>query len=206
MFRPPRGFRLAVVLATALAVVVAAVGVWSLWLRGVFAAARADADSRTYLSGCLDPGFTGVRDGVQIAIITLPGSPTGWPVRQGVGGASLRDSVGWYDQTARPGQVGNMVLVGQRLATGGPFDAILDIKAGDAITVETCQAVYTYTVRVAPSDLTVQPTDTWVMDAVPGRPAAMPSTAWLTLVANQDVLPTSDRAVGFAELTATTAR
>ena len=53
---------------------------------------------------------------------------------------------------------------------------------------------------MAPRDLTVQSDDDWVLDAVPGHPEQLPSRAVMTLTANQDLLPTGDRSVGFAHL------
>jgi len=203
-------FRLAVVLVVLAVVGVCAFGWWRLWGVGGQAARTAARAASDYTSGCnLDPGFNGgdaqsVAADVTVGLLTLPGSSTAWPIRAGVSGTALDAGVGWYQQTAAPGQVGNMAVVGQRLVSGGPFDNILGINTGDAITVKTCAATYTYTVVTAPRDLTVQPVDTWVLDAVPGSPGAMPTDAWLTLIANQDVAPTPDRAVGFAKLTATT--
>jgi len=202
-------FRLAVAIVAVVVVVVAALGWWRLWGAGQQNAAQAGKDATSYLSGCdLDPGFNGTPEtdssGATVGLLTLPGSSTSWPIR--VGDAALDGGVGWYQQTAGPGQVGNMAVVGRRLASGGPFDNILDLNVGDAITVTTCADVFTYTLVTAPRDLTVQPTDTWVLGAVPGSPSAMPTDAWLTLIANQDISPSPDRVVGFAKLTSTSAR
>jgi len=133
-------------------------------------------------------------------LLTLPGSLTTWPIKVGTGDDSLDAGVGWYPQTASPGQIGNMAVVGRRLPSGGAFDSILSLSTGDQVVVETCAMRYTYTISVAPRDLTVQPDATWVLGAVPGQPSVVPTTSWLTLIANQDVLPSSDRAVGFAKL------
>jgi len=202
-------FRLAVALVAVTLVAVVAVGWWWLWGTGQQNVDRANNFATAYLSGCdLDPGFGGTPEtdssGATVGLLTLPGSSTSWPIR--VGDASLDGGVGWYQQTAAPGQVGNMALVGRRLPSGGPFDNILNLNVGDNITVTTCASVFTYTIVTAPRDLTVQPSDTWVLDAVPDDPAAMPTAAWLTLIANRDVASSPDRAVGFAKLTATNAR
>ena len=202
-------FRTAVALVVALAVAAAAVIVWQFWGRDVLAQRRAAAESSAFTASCgFDPGFGGgpanASPGTVVGTITLPGSDGTWPLYSGTDDASLDGGVGWYTQTVAPGEIGNMALVGRRLASGGAFDGILNWNTGDTITIETCFGAYTYTIRVAPRDLTVQPSDTWVLDPVPGQPGAMPTKAWLTLIANQDISPTTDRAVGFAELTATT--
>ena len=202
-------FRVAAVLVVALALTTALVAAWQFWGKGWQAERRAGQDASAFVASCsLDPGFNGGPEsaaaGVVIGTIELPGSDVAWPIRAGVDDASLDGGVGWYQQTVAPGQIGNMAVVGRRLASGGAFDDILAWNAGDTITVATCFGSYTYTIKVAPRDLTVQPSDSWVLGAVPGQPGAMPTTSWLTLIANQDISPTTDRAVGFAELTATT--
>jgi len=213
MGRRPRRwpFRAAVSGVAAVAVAAAAFGAWQVWGADWQADRRATAASAQFRSSCsLDPGFSGgpdtAADGSVVADLTLPGTSTPWPVRVGVQDASLADGVGWYRQTAAPGEVGNMAVVGYRLGAGGAFDGILSLNTGDTIRLETCFRRYTYTIEVAPRDLTVQPTDTWVLQAVPGQPAAMPTDSWLTLIANQDISPSTDRAVGFARLTSTSQR
>jgi len=204
-------FRVATVLVVALAVTASAVIWWQFWGKGAQTQRRAAAEGSAFISSCgFDPGFSGTAetaaDGAVIGVVTLPGSDIAWPIRAGVDDASLDGGVGWYRQTAPPGGIGNMALVGRRLASGGAFDGILTWNTGEIITVETCFATYTYTIKAAPRDLTVQLDDAWVLDPVPGRPGTMPTNAWLTLIANQDIAPTTDRAVGFAELTAATPR
>jgi len=204
-------FRVAVALVAAVVLAaVAAIG-WLFWGKGWQAARQANQAASAYMASCgVDPGFSGApgdaEAGVVIGTITLPGSEVAWPIRAGVDDASLDSGVGWYQQTGVPGEIGNMALAGRRSASGGAFDNILGWNAGDTIDITMCDATYTYTIRVAPHDLTVQPSDTWVLEPVPGQPGVMPTSSWLTLIANQDITPTSDRAVGFAELTAMTPR
>ena len=204
-------FRLAVALVAVAFVVAAAFGWWRLWGASLQAASRAGSESTAYLDSCkLDSGFNGadahaVADDVTIGVLTLPGSSTAWPIRSGVSDAALDGGVGWYQQTAAPGDVGNMAVVGQRVS-GGAFNGILGLNAGDTITLQTCTATYAYTLVTSPRDLTVQSDDDWVLGAVPGASGLMPTDTWLTLIANQDVRPSPDRAVGFAKLTTTSAR
>ena len=214
------GFRVAVAAVVLAALAVAAFGWWQFRGAGDQAADQAAAAGDDFLAACplvtdntsnlsptptLPPPFpAGVApaDGTIIGLLRLSSAATPWPIRAGVGEDNLAAGVGWYPQTAGPGQLGNMALVGYRLSSGGAFDDILGMNVGDEVIVDTCDTRFTYTVEVAPRDLTVQPNDTWVLDAVPGQPGSLPNTAWLTLIANQDILPGSDRAVGFARLTA----
>ena len=192
-------FRLAVVVVALAVVGAAALAWWHIEGTGRQAERQAAANAAGYLASCGSDA-----QGDAVGVLTLPGG-NGWIVRPGAD-ASLDGAIGWYQQTAGPGQVGNMAVVGQRLTAGGPFDSILTIEAGDTVTLETCADIFTYTVRVAPRDLTVQAADVWVLDAVPGQPGTVPTSAWLTLIANHDIKPSSSRAVGFAELTATVPR
>ena len=216
-----RGFRITVTLTVALALCLAGLAVWQFWWVGRQATGAAGQAGQEFLNAC--PGWCPVGqlpgddlsvmgpmpvpddavppDGVTIALLTLPGSTTTWPIRVGTDDTSLDAGVGWYAQTSGPGQIGNMAVVGRRLPSGGAFDNILALNVGDQVSIDTCAMHFVYTIRVAPRDLTVQASDTWVLDAVPGQPNVMPTAAWLTLIANQDVLPSDDRAVGFAELT-----
>ncbi|MEI5033522.1 class E sortase [Streptomyces sp. S1A(2023)] len=81
------------------------------------------------------------------------------PVAEGTskGGVLDRGYVGHYARTAQAGQAGNFALAGHRNTHGEPFRRIDRLRSGDRITVETRDAVYTYTVgkrlaRTAPSD------------------------------------------------------
>lgn len=197
--RAPWWYRIAVTLVVLLALVVAGVFAWFYWWTPRQNTHQADAAERDYFANCqsIDPGF----DVRRIGLMQLPGSQTWWPVLQLAADDGQASNLIWYPTTALPGQLGNMVVVGQRLVAGGPFSNILDLNQGDKVIVETCSMRYTYTVVVAPRDLTVQPGDTWVMDPVPGEQGVMPTDAYLTLIANQDITPSTDRAVGFAKLT-----
>lgn len=81
------------------------------------------------------------------------------PVAEGTskGGVLDRGYVGHYARTAQAGQAGNFALAGHRNTHGEPFRRIDRLRSGDRITVETRDAVYTYTVgkrlaQTAPSD------------------------------------------------------
>jgi len=211
--RPAWGFRVAVTLVVLAVLAVAGLAAWQFWWAGRQAVANGEQVSSKYLTACpVDQAPTASAPvlpapwstdspatGDVIGLLTLPGATTSWPIKAGVD--DLTDAVGWYQQTSAPGQLGNMAVVGSRLMSGGPFGNILDLNLGDEVMVVTCDMQYTYTVKAAPRDLTVQPDATWVLDSVPGHSGVLPTDAWLTLIANQDVLPSPDRAVGFAQLT-----
>lgn len=91
----------------------------------------------------------------------------------------------------------------QYIGTGGsPFRKLLDLRKGDQVVIETATAVYTYELDTSPRDLTVKPTDTWVLDPVPGqRQPATRST--ITLTTCQDLFHSQDRSVAFGHLVRT---
>jgi sortase A len=53
---------------------------------------------------------------------------------------------------------------------------------------------------VPPQSLTVADTADWVLDPVPGRPAAEPTRALITVTTCQDLFHSPDRSVGFGHL------
>ncbi len=184
-----------------LAVLAVAAGVvWIGWGSTVWAASRQSDALASYRAECTGQEFTDAADGAVIGSLSIPALGVEAPIRKGVGGVSLRGGVGWYPRSGEPGQVGNFAVAGYRVGYGRPFAGLLGLDEGDEITVLVCGQAYTYIVDVAPRDLTVASDDGWVLDAVPGRPEQLPAEAVMTLTANQDLLPTGDRSVGFAHL------
>ncbi|MEU8886829.1 class E sortase [Streptomyces sp. NPDC048442] len=82
------------------------------------------------------------------AVIRIPKVGVVAPVAQGVGKRGVLDKgyVGHYPGTAQPGQAGNFALAGHRNTHGEPFRYINRLRAGDELTVETREAVFTYVV------------------------------------------------------------
>ena len=87
--------------------------------------------------------------------------------------------------------------------TASPSRELLELDRGDQIIVETRDAIYTYVLDEPPRDLTVQDTDTWVLDPVPGEPKSKPTKALITLTTCQDLFRSPDRSVGFGHLAST---
>ncbi|MEU1435788.1 class E sortase [Streptomyces sp. NPDC005775] len=101
------------------------------------------------------------------AVIRIPRIGLTAPVAQGISKHGVLDKgyVGHYPGTAQPGGSGNFALAGHRNTHGEPFRHIDRLRAGDRITVETRDTVYTYTV-----DKTLartQPGDSGVIATVP---------------------------------------
>lgn len=139
-------------------------------------------------------------EGEPVWILEIPAIDLREPIVAGVSDEALNTGVAWYPTTALPGEVGNMGLAGRRITNGEPFRRLLELDEGDEIIVESAIKRYTYAVRVAPRDLTVQEGDSWVLEAVPGDDFD-PHESILTLTTDQDFYPTPDRSVAFAALT-----
>lgn len=126
------------------------------------------------------------------------------PILAGTDLDTLSRGVGHYTSTAAPGQIGNFAIAGHRVTHGQPFAKLLDLDRGDKVSIETRSAIYTYVLDRAPRELTVDDTETWVLEPVPGRDAAPARRALLTLTTCQDLFRSSDRSVGFGHLIQTT--
>lgn len=144
--------------------------------------------------------------GAPIALLRIPafGGAYEIPVLAGTGLDVLSEGVGHYASTAQPGQIGNFAVAGHRVTHGQPFARLMELNAGDTVVVETRDAIYTYVLDEPPRRLTVQDSDTWVIDPVPGQPDAKPSQALITLTTCQDLFRSPDRSIGFGHLESTT--
>jgi sortase A len=96
---------------------------------------------------------------------------------EGVGREELRKGPGHVPSTVLPGQDGAFGVSGHRTTYGAPFYRLNELAKGDTITVVSKEAIYTYTVtRTA----IVRPTDTQVLDDVPGPDGKPKATITLT--------------------------
>ncbi|MHB8841497.1 MAG: class E sortase, partial [Candidatus Aquicultor sp.] len=80
-------------------------------------------------------------------------------VVEGVDGQALALGPGHMEETAYPGEVGNMVISGHRVTHSHPFFYLDELKQGDPIEIHTESRKYTYYVVkqkiVAPTDVSV---------------------------------------------------
>lgn len=186
-----------VVIGVTLLVLVAAVTItWQVWGTNGSAREARDKALAAFPASCAEPGKT---DAV-IGVLTIEAIGVREPILRGTDSSALGQGVGWYTSTGQPGQAGNFAMAGYRITHGSPLERILELNKGDAITVQMCSGSFTYSVEVAPRDLTVHSDDSWVLDAVPGHAGRVPTQSVLTITADQDLVPTSDRAVLFATL------
>jgi sortase A len=119
-----------------------------------------------------------IGDGVGLLTIPRLGDDWSWVVVEGVTTDALKDGPGHYPDTAMPGRVGNFGVAGHRATNGEPFAHLDALRPGDAVEVETADALYTY--RVKRSEITT-PQDVDVVAPVPGEPGAEPTRKRITL-------------------------
>ncbi|MGH3425333.1 MAG: class E sortase [Nocardioidaceae bacterium] len=143
--------------------------------------------------------------GEAMALLRIPrfGKDYEVPIVKGVDDDSLASGVGWFPKTARPGQVGNFALAGHRVTHGEPFHDFPELRKGDKVVVETRTHVYTYRLRDNGTDRTLDFSQTWVLDPVPGKPEVKPTEAMITLVTCSELFHTDNRNVVFGDLVTT---
>ncbi|SDS85691.1 sortase A [Microlunatus soli] len=143
--------------------------------------------------------------GNAIALLSIPAiGVTEVPVLEGTDDEVLARGIGHYTKTADPGQIGNFAVAGHRITHGEPFAKLLDLTTGDRVIVETRSAIYIYRIDTSPRKLTVNDTEGWVLDPVPGKPGTEPTERLITLTTCQDLFHSPDRSVGFGTLLKTT--
>ncbi|MDR1387830.1 MAG: class E sortase [Propionibacteriaceae bacterium] len=136
------------------------------------------------------------------AILRIPDFGAAWraPILAGVDVATLKRGVGWYPESALPGQVGNFVIAGHRITYGEPFRNLLKLPKGALVIVETADAVYTYQLLDSPKNLTVLETESWIMLPNPFDRTSTATRAIATLITCTDLFHSPNRSVAFAEL------
>lgn len=114
-------------------------------------------------------------DGSVIAVVRAPRLGADWrmPVQLGTGTQVLREGLGLYAGSPRPGSIGNVALAGHRTTWGAPLRHLNRMRAGDRISIWTAQGRYDY--RVTSQGVTT-PDDTSVI-----QPAVAGGTAMLTM-------------------------
>lgn len=82
-----------------------------------------------------------------IAILSVPSVDIKYPVVKGTTASILKKSLGYFENTALPGQKGNFAVAGHRNSSYAKyFNRLDEVKPGDEIIVETRDKTYTYIV------------------------------------------------------------
>lgn len=137
--------------------------------------------------------------GKGIAFLRIPrlGAKYSVPVVEGVGLDDLARGVGHYPDTVRAGKVGNFAVAGHRATHGEPFAYLDRMRPGDVVVAETRSRWYTY---VVDRTRIVRPSDTWVIDPVPGERGAEPTERLITLTTCNPRWSSTERLIVFGHL------
>lgn len=145
------------------------------WEANLPAGAAEDAGGGLRLPLPVGAGAGGEEAGPKGSAIVLPADTLGilairkielkLPLLKGASLANLKIGAGLMEETAGPGEPGNMVLTAHRSYTYGRFFNRLDeVEAGDEIIVATLENVYRYVVY---DKFIVEPNDTSVTGGDP---------------------------------------
>lgn len=97
-----------------------------------------------------------------LAILRIPKIHLEVPVLAGTDELTLNRGVGLIEDTARPGESGNVGIAGHR---DGFFRGLMDVGPGDALELQTLRGTTTYSVELVK---VVAPEDVSVLDPTPG--------------------------------------
>lgn len=130
-----------------------------------------------------------IPEGEPVALLEIPVLGVHEVVVEGTSSSLLRQGPGHLRSAPLPGQPGNAVVAGRRVAYGGPFRHLDRLKAGDEITATTGQGMAKYVV-------------TEVKEVSRAAPDVLDDfgDARLTLVTSAPMLRAERRLVAIAEL------
>lgn len=141
-----------------------------------------------------------IGDGYAFLRIPRFGANWEWVVVEGTNLSDLARGPGHYSDSADPGQLGNLAIAGHRSGYGAPFADMDKLESGDTIEIETADGIWVYTIDQSP--VVIAPTDTWVVDPVPGAAAGTePGERRLTLTTCHPRYGSSERMYVSAVLT-----
>ena len=172
------------------------------------AAEQGVSDVKSAWESGQDPFTPHTVPGTAIALLRIPdfGADFEVPVVLGTTNAALSKGVGWFEETAKPGEIGNFAVAGHR-GSRGPFVKLPGLAVGARVEVETREALFVYALDTHPADTVVLNSDTWVLDPVPGQPpSTKPTIARITLITCAELFHAPDRAVAFGHLVETRAK
>ena len=133
------------------------------------------------------------------------------PMLEGIGDYELARGFGHYENSSDPGDVGNYAISAHRTTHGEPLREMPSLRPGDAVVIETRDAVYTYELDTNPNDLNVNFGSTWVLADRPINPdpdGVQPpgSPRLITMTTCSELFHTDYRMVVFGHLVERRAR
>lgn len=141
------------------------------------------------------------------AVVRIPalGDDFAVPVLEGTSERVLAAGMGHFRDSAVAGGRGNYALAGHRVTHGEPLRDMPELERGDEVLVETPRWTYTYVLDTAGDALTVDFTQTWVVEPRPDNPRSggvgpVGHERLLTLTTCAELFHTDDRLVAFGHL------
>ena len=134
------------------------------------------------------PGPDEVDPEVLLGTMEIPALMMSSPIYEGITDPTFDRGVGWWPGTARPGELGNVVLGGHRTSAPRPFRYLEKLIPGDEIVFTLDSGTFVY--RVTRTEV-VTPDAMWIVDQTPAATA--------TLFACHPPGSTKERIVVFAE-------
>lgn len=138
-------------------------------------------------------------EGEMYGILHVPG--WGWeriPIAEGVSPWVLDSGyAGHYPDTQSVGQLGNFGIAAHRRAFGDTFMNIHTLEKDDPLVVETDKA---FIVFRKVDDQVVLPSDTWVLDPVPGEPGEEPNKRIMTMTTCHPMYGNTERYIVWSEM------
>jgi sortase A len=209
--------------------------VYEVWISNIFAHQKqvevrhqleqAWASGKDPLAGRLSlPGGqqNTIRAGTGIANLYIPrfGNDYAFTIVEGTDDGSLERGPGHYVGTALPGGLGNFAVAGHRVGKGEPFLNLDQLRPGDPLVVQAESRWYVYRVKgnvttgdpdAAGSDgirgrEVVSPSDTNVIQPVPGHPGRVPTERLMTFTTCDPKYTATQRLIIHSALQRTVAR
>jgi sortase A len=128
------------------------------------------------------------------------------PVLEGTTPRVLAAGFGHFKSSAGPGEAGNFALAAHRVTHGEPLRRMPELRPGDEIVIETGAATYTYVLDTAGDALSVDFSESWVLDPLPVNPnggVQPPGGAGehlITIATCAELFHTDNRLVAFGHL------
>lgn len=161
------------------------------------------ADIRQSLARDWGKGIDG--DAIGLMRIKRFGDKYEVPIVPGFDKDALARGIGWDQNSAKPGDIGNFATAGHRVTHGEPFRDFLKLRKGDKVVVETRTNIYTYRLRGNGGDITVDFTVGWPLWPVPDPDArgVKPTKAVITLLTCAELFHTDNRNIVVGDLVST---
>lgn len=143
-----------------------------------------------------------------VSVVRIPrfGEEYAVPILEGTNPRVLAAGFGHFRSSADPGGTGNFALAAHRVTHGEPLRRMPELRPGDEIVIETGATTYTYVLDTAGDALSVDFSQSWVLDPSPVNPAGgvQPPVGagaqLITIATCAELFHTDDRLVAFGHL------